>query len=210
MKTQQQSKIKQKVETKKVRKKIKTKEKTKKTKIKVSLNKAKHTPLVQNSEKEKKESKNTKKQKSISIQKEKKLKAKKYYEAVGRRKSAIARIRLYTCGPSESIENGGLVINGKKYKEFFKTLELQLIVESPFARLKSLNRFKATVRVRGGGIKGQAEAIRHGIARALVLFDKNFRKKLKKAGYLTRDSRVKERKKFGLKKARKGPQWSKR
>lgn len=139
-----------------------------------------------------------------------KLKEGKYYETVGRRKSAVARVRLFTSSLLQSAVEGNLVINNKPYKDFFSVLELQKIVESPLVRLKSLNRFRATVNVKGGGIRGQAEAVRHGISRALVLFDSNFRKKLKKAGYLTRDSRVKERKKFGLKKARRAPQWTKR
>jgi small subunit ribosomal protein S9 len=139
--------------------------------------------------------------------KEKKI----YFETVGRRKTAVARVRLFTSSPSQSVMEGNLVINNdKKYKEFFPTLELQRIIEAPLERLKSLNRFRATVKVKGGGTRGQAEAICHGLARALVLFDPNFRKKLKKVGYLTRDSRKKERKKYGLKKARRAPQWSKR
>jgi len=134
----------------------------------------------------------------------------KYYEAVGRRKTAVARVRLYTSNPSESVLEGNLTINNKPYKEFFPGLELQNIIEASLKRLKALNRFRATIKVKGGGLKGQAEAIRHGLARTLVLFDSNFRKKLKKEGYLTRDPRRKERKKFGLKKARRAPQWSKR
>lgn len=139
-----------------------------------------------------------------------KSKKKKYYETVGRRKTAVARIRLSTSSPSQSITEGNLMVNGKPYKEFFPTLELQKVIEAPLRRLKSLNRFKADVKVKGGGLRGQAEAIRHGLARALVLFDFNFRKKLKKVGYLTRDPRKKERKKYGLKKARRAPQWQKR
>lgn len=135
---------------------------------------------------------------------------KKYFEVVGRRKSAVARVRLFTSNPSESTKEGNLIINNKAYKKFFPILELQKIIEAPLTRLKSLNRFKVTVKVKGGGIKGQAEAVCHGISRALILFDSNFRKKLKKAGYLTRDPRKKERKKYGLKKARRAPQWRKR
>ncbi|MBU2564142.1 30S ribosomal protein S9 [Patescibacteria group bacterium] len=134
----------------------------------------------------------------------------RYYEAVGRRKSSIARVRILTSGPSKSIKEGNLLINDKPYKEYFPTLALQKRVEGPLARLKSLSRFKGTVKVNGGGIAGQADAVRHGLSRALVVFDTNFRKKLKKSGYLTRDPRKKERKKPGLKKARKAPQWSKR
>lgn len=147
--------------------------------------------------------------KKTIAKKEKNLK-KKYYEVVGRRKTAVARIRLFTSGPAQSVMEGNLIINEKPYKEFFPTLELQRTVEAPLRRLKSLNRFEVVAKVKGGGLRGQAEAIRHGLARALVLFDFNFRKKLKKAGYLTRDPRKKERKKYGLKKARRAPQWSKR
>lgn len=135
---------------------------------------------------------------------------KKYYEAVGRRKQAIARVRLFTSSPSKSIKEGNLIINSRHYKEYFSILALQKTIEEPFIRLKSLGRFSAMVKVTGGGPRGQAEAVRHGIARALVLFDENFRKRLKKAGYLTRDPRKKERKKFGLKGARRAPQWRKR
>ena len=101
-------------------------------------------------------------------------------------------------------------MNGKFYKEYFPTLDLQQTAEAALRKLKSLNRFEATVRVSGGGSKGQAEALRHGLARTLVEFNLDFRKKLKKAGYLKRDPRVKERRKYGLKKARRAPQWAKR
>jgi small subunit ribosomal protein S9 len=134
----------------------------------------------------------------------------RYYEAVGRRKKAIARVRLFTSGLSQSITEGNFIINNKPYKEYFPILALQKKIENPFLRLKSTKRFKGIVKVKGGGPTGQAEAVQHGIARALVLFDDNFRKKLKKAGYLKRDPRKKERKKFGLKKARRAPQWRKR
>lgn len=134
---------------------------------------------------------------------------KKYYEAVGRRKQAIARVRLFTCVPFEG-EIARVTINGKKYKEFFPTEDLWQTAISPLTKMKSVNRFEATIKVSGGGILGQAEAIRHGLARALVKFNAEFSKKLKRAGYLKRDPRKKERKKPGLKKARRAPQWSKR
>lgn len=144
----------------------------------------------------------------------------KYYEAIGRRKSAIARVRIYTKKSSdlsapeninEAEDKAMLTVNNRDYVDYFhRNEELQSIAESPLKKLKSINRFKATVKVSGGGIHGQAEAIRHGLARALILFDENFAKKLKKSGYLTRDSREKERRKYGLKKARKAPQWAKR
>lgn len=136
--------------------------------------------------------------------------SKKYFETVGRRKTAVARIRLFTSNPTESTVKGNLTINNKPYKEFFPLLELQKTIKAPLIKLKSLDRFSIVAKVKGGGIRGQADAISHGIARALVLFDSNFRKKLKKSGYLTRDPRKKERKKYGLKKARRAPQWRKR
>lgn len=136
----------------------------------------------------------------------------KYYEAVGRRKEAIARVRLMTRKAGDAARESGAIItvNEKDYTDYFKDLTLQQRVELPLRRLKSLNRFKATVRVLGGGLSGQADAISLGISRALELFDGNFRKKLKKSGLLSRDPRIKERRKPGLKKARKAPRWAKR
>ena len=136
----------------------------------------------------------------------------KYYEAIGRRKDAIARIRLYTKKSTDtaSEDKAILTVNGKSYSDYFGDVNLLARIEAPFRKLKSLHRFKATALVRGGGIAGQADAVRHGIARALEKFDANFRKKLKKAGYLTRDPREKERRKYGHKKARKSGRWSKR
>lgn len=136
-------------------------------------------------------------------------KIKKYYEAVGRRKTAVARVRLFTVRPFEEDE-GKIIVNNKPYKQYFSLLDLQQTVEASLRKLKSLNRFEIEVRVKGGGIRAQSEAIRHGIARTLVKFNTDFRKKLKRAGYLKRDPRMKERKKYGLKKARKAPQWQKR
>ena len=143
---------------------------------------------------------------------EKSLKKEKYYEAVGRRKEAISIVRLYTKKSTDNLEgNHALIrVNDKDYRDYFTDKTLQQIIESPLRKLKSLNRFKATVKVGGGGMSGQADAIKHGLSRTLILFDLNFRKKLKKSGFLTRDSRVKERRKYGLKKARKAPAWSKR
>jgi len=136
----------------------------------------------------------------------------KYYETVGRRKESIARVRLFTKKSTDVAgeEKAIVMVNQKSYLEYFTDVNLQHVVESPLRKLKSLNRFKATVIVNGGGIAGQAGAVKHGISRALELFDSNFRKKLKKSGFLTRDSRAKERRKYGLKKARKAPQWNKR
>ena len=136
----------------------------------------------------------------------------KYFQAIGRRKESIARIRLYTKKSTVTVveEKALIVVNGKDYRNYFSDANLWNVVESPLRKLKSLNRFKVTVVVRGGGMSGQAGAIKHGIARALVEFDLNFRKKLKKSGFLTRDSRIKERRKYGHKKARKMGQFSKR
>lgn len=149
---------------------------------------------------------------------EKNLKGEKYYEAMGRRKEAMARVRLYTKKATDlpaqisagNEDNALITVNDKDYREYFSDANLWNIVEAPLKKLKSVNRFKATVVVRGGGKSGQADAIKLGIARTLVDFDINFRKKLKKSGYLTRDPRAKERRKYGLKKARKAPRWAKR
>ena len=128
----------------------------------------------------------------------------KYFEAVGRRKTATARVRL-TPASKQSF-----VINEKDLATYFPTKELQSVVEDVFSKSKIDQKFSVSGKINGGGIAGQAEAFRHGIARALLEYDKELRKKLKKLGFLTRDQRAKERRKFGLKKARKAPQWSKR
>jgi len=141
-----------------------------------------------------------------------KEKKEKYFQTVGRRKESVAIVRLFTKKSTDSVEDDKalITVNNKDYGQYFSDKNLQLIVESPLRKLKSLNRFKATVMTHGGGLAGQAGAVMHGLSRALVLFDLNFRKKLKKSGFLTRDSRTKERRKYGLKKARKAPQWQKR
>ena len=136
-------------------------------------------------------------------------KNKRYYEALGRRKRAVARVRLLTIKPFEGDE-GKITVNGKPYTQYFTTMELRQIAEASLRRLKSLNRFEIVAKIKGGGVRAQAEALRHGVARVLVNFNADFRKKLKKVGYLKRDPREKERKKFGLKKARRAPQWAKR
>ncbi|MEK7184961.1 MAG: 30S ribosomal protein S9 [Patescibacteria group bacterium] len=129
----------------------------------------------------------------------------KYIEAIGRRKTATARIRIT---PSSKMSYD---INGKTIEEYFSTKELIKVINDAYAESKlTETKFKITVIVKGGGINGQAEAVRHCIARALIDWDKELRGKLKKAGFLKRDPRAKERRKFGLKKARKSPQWSKR
>ena len=133
-----------------------------------------------------------------------KKKADKYYEAVGRRKTAIARVRLYTRGDKS------FLVNGDNFDKYFVPAEFKNIIEAPLVKMNCTDRFRISVVVRGGGVNSQAEAIRHGITRALVLFNADFKKRLKKSGYLTRDPRMKERKKPGLKKARRAPQWAKR
>jgi len=127
----------------------------------------------------------------------------RYFEAVGRRKTATTRVRLYTKGT-------GVLVNGKDYKVYFPLPNLQKIIDDPLRKMKNLERFKITAQVSGGGVNAQAEAIRHGISRALVVFNTDFKKRLKRSGYLKRDPRRKERKKYGLKKSRKAPRWSKR
>ena len=139
----------------------------------------------------------------------KKADSKKYFEGIGRRKKAVARVRIFSCPPFEEGE-GKITVNDLPYKDFFKTAEMQSIIEDALKKMKSLNRFIVTVKVNGGGVRGQAEAIRHSLSRALIDFNPDFRKKLKRSGYLRRDPRMKERKKAGLRKARRAPQWSKR
>lgn len=127
-----------------------------------------------------------------------------YHYGTGRRKAAIARVRLY---PGK----GGLTVNGKTGREYFGGRGLHLAnVSEPLRLTGTLDRFDVTARVTGGGVAGQAGAVRHGIARALLRFDDDLRGVLKQAKLLTRDPRVKERKKVGLKRARKAPQYTKR
>lgn len=128
-----------------------------------------------------------------------------YHEAVGRRKSAIARVRLH-----EGAKKMSYTVNDAPLDEFFATDELRDIVRDAHTIAGITTAFDVTVRVQGGGTHAQAEAIRLGIARALEGYDAELRTPLKKAGFLKRDPRSVERKKFGLKKARKSPQWSKR
>ena len=128
-----------------------------------------------------------------------------YYEAVGRRKSATARVRLYPAG-----ETAEIIVNGKPMAEYFTRLQDQLRLTEPLKLVEMEGKFNISVLAKGGGISGQADAVRLGIARALILADPTLRPVLKKAGMLTRDARVKERKKPGLKRARKAPQYTKR
>ena len=125
------------------------------------------------------------------------------YNATGRRKSSVARVRLV---PGE----GNIVINDRELNKYFGLKTLELIVNQPLEVTENKGKYDVLVNVNGGGISGQAGAIRHGIARALLKVDAEFRPALKKAGFLTRDPREKERRKYGLKKARKASQFSKR
>ena len=129
---------------------------------------------------------------------------KKYFYGTGRRKSSIARVRVYENG------TGSIVINGRDIDDYFGLETLKLIVRQPLATTELLGKVDIVVSVAGGGVSGQAGAIRHGISRALLLVDESYRASLKAAGFLTRDPRMKERKKYGLKAARRAPQFSKR
>ncbi|MEW6523243.1 MAG: 30S ribosomal protein S9 [Bacillota bacterium] len=126
-----------------------------------------------------------------------------FFYGTGRRKEAVARVRLYP-------GRGRIVVNGRPLDEYFPLETLRTMVESPLRNTDNVGKFDVMVNVRGGGVAGQAGAIRHGISRALVRFDEGHRTTLKKTGFLTRDPRMKERRKYGLKKARKAPQFSKR
>ncbi len=125
------------------------------------------------------------------------------YYGTGRRKSSVARVRLVP-------GNGNVIINGKDMAEYFGKKTLEMIVMQPLELTETVGRFDVKVNATGGGTSGQAGAIRHGIARALLQADPEYRPALKRAGYLTRDPRMKERKKYGLKAARRAPQFSKR
>jgi len=128
---------------------------------------------------------------------------KTYDRATGKRKCAIAQVKLFS-------GKGEIIVNGKPYQELFPRIEYIRTIEQPFRATDTLGKYNVEVKVTGGGITGQAEAIRHGIARALVAANEQFRPLLREEGLLTRDSRVKERKKYGLKRARKAPQYTKR
>ena len=128
----------------------------------------------------------------------------KYTETVGRRKTSVARVRLT---PAAKLH---IEINGKDFATYFPTAELRRSVTDVFTAEEGSDKYKITAVLKGGGISSQSEALRHAIARALVEIDANIRTKLKVKGFLKRDPRAKERRKFGLKKARKAPQWSKR
>ena len=129
--------------------------------------------------------------------------AKPYFYGTGRRKKSVARVRIYP-------GSGEITINGRSIDEYFGLETLKLIVNPPFGVTGTAGKFDIVANVTGGGISGQAGAIRHGVARALLAADAEYRPALKAAGFLTRDPRMKERKKYGLKAARRAPQFSKR
>ena len=131
----------------------------------------------------------------------------RYFEAVGRRKSAVARVRLFE---KKNVKELGVVVNDKELSVYFPIAELREIVESPLKKTRTENDLHVSGKVNGGGIRSQADAMKLGISRALLKFSPDFRRILKPDGFLTRDARVVERKKFGLKRARKSPQWAKR
>ena len=129
--------------------------------------------------------------------------SKPYFYGTGRRKHSVARVRLYA-------GTGNITVNGRDIDDYFGLDTLKLVVRQPMDLTNTLGKFDIVCTVAGGGVSGQAGAIRHGISRALLLFDPELRPVLKKAGFLTRDPRMKERKKYGLKGARRAPQFSKR
>ncbi len=137
-------------------------------------------------------------------QKESTKETQRYYEAVGRRKTSVARVRLYPAGKNS------FTVNDKTLEEYFPYESTRVKATEVLVKKNLPQKFTVAARVKGGGIASQAEALRHGIARALLKYDESLRPDLKKSGYLTRDMRMKERRKFGLKKARKAAQWSKR
>ena len=129
---------------------------------------------------------------------------KKYFYGTGRRKSSVARVRVYENG------TGSIIINGREMDDYFGLDTLKLIVNQPLVATDMVGKVDIVVSVAGGGFSGQAGAIRHGISRALLTLNPEYRATLKAAGFLTRDPRMKERKKYGLKAARRAPQFSKR
>jgi small subunit ribosomal protein S9 len=126
-----------------------------------------------------------------------------YFYGTGRRKTAVARVKL-------AAGNGAIIVNGTPYEERFPSLEHQRVIVQPFIVTETNGRYSAVIKVEGGGVTGQSGAISHGISRALVSADERFKPVLRQNGLLTRDARAKERKKPGLKRARKAPQYTKR
>ncbi|MFA5079798.1 MAG: 30S ribosomal protein S9 [Dehalococcoidia bacterium] len=126
-----------------------------------------------------------------------------YNRGTGRRKCAIAQVKV-------SSGSGNIVVNGKPYQELFTLIDHRRMIEMPFTVTDTVGKFNVEIRVTGGGLTGQAGAIKHGIARALVSLNESYKSPLRQHGLLTRDPRIKERKKYGLKRARKAPQYTKR
>jgi small subunit ribosomal protein S9 len=126
-----------------------------------------------------------------------------YFYGTGRRKEAVARVKL-------TVGNGAIIVNGTPFEERFPSLEHQRAITQPFIATESTGRYNAVIKVEGGGVTGQSGAIAHGISRALARADERFKPMLRQNGLLTRDARAKERKKPGLKRARKAPQYTKR
>lgn len=127
-----------------------------------------------------------------------------YYYGTGKRKTSIAKVRLY-------LDDGGpFLVNGKPIEEYFDWKPWRDIINEPFRVSDTVDRFRVSVKVLGGGVHSQAEAIRHGITRALVVYDENLKPGLRRRGFITRDARIKESKKYGLKRARRAPQYTKR
>lgn len=139
----------------------------------------------------------------VKAEKPEKVNGADFCRSVGRRKTASARVRV-------SRGTGKIVVNGQDFKEYFSHITLQEIVLLPLKAMGKEKDLDVSVKVAGGGKKGQADAVKHGISRALLLWNEDFKKALKSQGFLTRDARKKERKKPGLKRARRAPQWSKR
>lgn len=127
-----------------------------------------------------------------------------YFEGIGRRKTSTARVRI------RPATKGSFVVNGVSVSDYFKTEEEKRLIQDPMAKTGAGKKWSIEVKVSGGGHHSQAEAVRHGLARALIKQNEELKSDMKEIGFLTRDSRAKERRKFGLKKARKAPQWSKR
>ena len=128
-----------------------------------------------------------------------------YFYGTGKRKTAIARVRLYP-----TTETGPMLVNNKLVEDYFNWLPWQVVINEPFRVTNLNNRFQLVAKVTGGGVNAQAEAIRHGIARALIAYDENLKATLRRHGLVTRDSRIKESKKYGLKRTRRAPQYTKR
>ncbi len=187
------------IESKVTVKNSSVKKEVKKTVKKIVKEEAKETPAAKKVVK-----KVTPKVVKEKTEKPKTENTEKFYQAVGRRKTSTSTVRIY------EKKGGGVIINGKKLEDYFATIELQKKIKDPLTAIGFLDKFFVSAKVRGGGLKSQADAVRHGIGRAIVVFDEKLRKQVKTAGHLTRDPRMRERKKPGLKRARRAPQWRKR